>query len=105
MIKYANLEGYKNLGEIKMFSHLYQFIEVDKDRPMVILIHAYEDDTKIFKGYLYNLTLTYNSIPITDKELNILEAYIGKATQVELPDFIKGTILENQFKAFNQIKD
>lgn len=105
MIKYANLKGYKNLGEVQIFSHLYQFIESDKDRPMIILINAYESDAKIFKGFLYNLTSTYKSISITDEELNTLETYIGKATQVELLDFIKGTIIENQFKEFTQIKD
>ena len=102
MIKYAEIDGYKNLGEIEMLSHLYQFIEKDKPEPMVILIHAYESETRIFKGYLYNSTKTYRSVPLEDTEKAIIEIYTGKAEQVDFDKFIVGTILEAGYIGFSK---
>lgn len=100
MIKYANIEGYNNLGEIQMFSHLYQFIERDKATPMIILIHAYECDTKVFKGYIFNSSQTYENIPLTDTEINQIEIYTGKLQQIDFKEFIVGTIAEASHKDF-----
>jgi hypothetical protein len=100
MIKYAEIEGYINLGEVKIFSHVYQLIEKDKDTPMVILIHAYECSTKIFKGFIFNKNQTYESIPLTDAELSEIEKLTGKAEQVDFKQFVIGTILEDVFKDY-----
>ena len=123
MIKYANIEGYNNLGEIQMFSHLYQFRERDKATPMIILIHAYECDTKVFKGYIFNSSQTYENIPLTDTEINQIEVYTGriltedfslgrntekvegvcvydKLQQIDFKKFIVGTILEDLYEDF-----
>jgi hypothetical protein len=100
MIKYAKIDGYNNLGEIQMFSHLYQFIENDKETPMIILIHAYEEDVKIFKGYVFNYTKTYKSVPINEAELNVIEQYVGKAKQIDFNEFIIGTIAEDYYEEF-----
>ena len=53
MIKYVNIKGYINRGEIYPFSHYYQFIQNNDDTPIIILVHAYECETKVFKGYLF----------------------------------------------------
>lgn len=103
MIKYADIKGYKNLGEIQLFSHLYQFIEIDKDTPMTILIHAYECDVKIFKGYVFNKTNTYKSISLTNEEITSIEPYVGKINQVNFNEFIVGTIIEDYYKNFKEI--
>lgn len=34
MIKYATIEGYRNIGEIQIFSHVYQFVENVEENPM-----------------------------------------------------------------------
>lgn len=100
MIKYAEIKGYDNLGEIQMFSHLYQFMEKGKEIPMTILVHAYECDTQIFKGYLFNNTRSYESVPITEDELNEIQKYTGTAKQVDFKEIIVGTILEDDYKNF-----
>jgi hypothetical protein len=102
MIKYAEIDGYENLGELQMFSHLYQFIEKDKETPMIILIHAYECDTKVFKGYVFNETQTYNSIPLNNNEIEEIEKYTGKLEQVQFIKFIMGTIVEDSCKGFKE---
>jgi hypothetical protein len=105
MIKYADVKGYKNLGEIQLFSHLYQFIELDNDTPMIILVHAYECDTQIFKGYVFNNTNTYKSIPLTNEELISIETYTGKANQINFDKFIIGTIIEEACKDYKEKKE
>ena len=100
MIKYVDIDGYKNLGEVQLFSHLYQFIETEKDTPMTILVHAYECDTKIFKGYVFDKTKTYKSVRLTEGELETIEGATGKAEQTDFPEFIKGTIAEEYYKEF-----
>ena len=100
MIKCSKIKGYKNLGEVQIFSHLYQFIEKDKDIPMVILVHAYEYDTQIFKGCLFSKTQTYKSVPLTEIETQEIEKWTGKVKQVNFNKFIIGTILEDNYKNF-----
>jgi hypothetical protein len=100
MIKYASIDGYKNLGEIELFSHLYQFMEKGKETPMTILIHAYECETKFFKGYVFNNTKTYKSIPLTELEIKEIEKYTGTGQQVDFLKFIIGTIVEDYYKDF-----
>jgi hypothetical protein len=100
MIKYVKIPGYTNLGEIQTFSHLYQFMENGKETPMTILVHAYECDTKIFKGYVFNKTGIYKSVPLTNDELSKIEQATGKAKQVDFKDFITGTIVEEFYKDF-----
>ena len=100
MIKYVDISGYTNLGEVQMFSHLYQFMEKDKEIPMTILVHAYECGTKIFKGYVFNKTATYKSVPLTEEELSKIEWATGKVEQLDFKDFIVGTIAEDCYKDF-----
>jgi hypothetical protein len=104
MIKYVDIPGYKNLGEAKMFSHLYQFIEDGKDTPMIILVHAYECDTKIFKGFAFLKTGTYKSVPLTEEEKLKIESATGEAEQINFLEFIKGTILEDSYKDFKELE-
>jgi hypothetical protein len=100
MIKYVDISGYKNLGETQPFSHLYQFMEIGKETPATIIVHAYECDTKIFKGYVFNKTKTYKSVQLTEDELRAIEQATSKAEQIDFPEFIKGTIAEEYYKEF-----
>lgn len=102
MIKYANVLGYENLGEVQMFSHLYQMIEKDKETPMVILIHAYGNDDKIFKGYVFTKTKTTESVPLTEEERKAIEFCTGSLKQVPFKDFVTGTILEDGYADFKE---
>lgn len=100
MIKYATIDGYKNFGEISMFSHLYQFMQENKETPMTILIHAYECKPKVFKGYIFNKDKTYRSIPLENSEKKTIDNYVGDSEQVEFNEFIKGTIAEEYYSCF-----
>lgn len=102
MIKYMDLEGYRNLGELRMFSHLYMFREENKETPMIILIHAYECDAKVFKGYLFNKSKTFKTVELTNLEIEKLETYVGKLQQVSFNAFIKETIAEEEYSDFTE---
>lgn len=91
MIKYAEIEGYRNIGEINSFSHLYQFIENVEENPKIILIQAYECDAKVFKGFLYNNSKTFINIDLLDNEIEEIEKYCGDATQIDFDELIKET--------------
>ena len=100
MIKYANIKGYTNIGEVQLFSHLYQFREENKELPKIILIRAYDGDIKIFKGYIFDKTKTYESIPLIDLELSEIEKYTGHAKQFDFNEFIIGTVIEDYYKNY-----
>jgi len=102
MIKYAKIEKYKNIGEIKMFSHLYQFIEDVGNTPKIILIHAYECDTKVFKGFLYNKSKTFKSVNLLDNESAEIESCCGKLTQVGFDELIKETAFAETCAGFKK---
>lgn len=102
MIKYLDIEGYSNLGERSMFSHVYQWTEKNSVNPKIILINAFElgRKPKAFKGYLYHETKTFTSVPIIDGELSEIENLVGKIKEVDFDMFIKNTIFEDAFKGF-----
>lgn len=91
MIKYGEIEGYANVGGIKAFSHVYQFIEKESKIPKVILVHAYECDTEVFKGYLAHNTKTFQNVDLKEEERDKIEGYCGKLTQVGFDKFIENT--------------
>jgi response regulator RpfG family c-di-GMP phosphodiesterase len=97
LIKYANIDGYTNLGEVQMFSHLYQWIEKVNESPKVILITAYEEKQKVFKGYIYTKSKQYKSIPIDMNELKEVKNLVGKIEQVDFKEFIVDTLLDNEY--------
>lgn len=105
MIKYAKIEGYKNLGELGILSHLYSLIQVNKETPMIILIHAYEGNQQVFKGYVFNKTSTFKGVPLEAAEAAEIESIIGKFEQVEFLEFIKETLFEKEYSSFTEVKD
>jgi hypothetical protein len=70
---------------------------------MIIIIHAYECATKIFKGFVCKSTKTYQSVELTKEEIDTLEQYVGTSTQVNFDAFIVGTILEESFKDYKDL--
>ena len=103
MIKYAEIEGYRNLGEIQMFSHVYQFIENVEENPKIILIHAYVGETKVFKGFLYDNSKTFKSVKLLDNEIEEIEKYCGDATQIDFDEIIKETEFADLYKDFKKM--
>ena len=103
MIKYAEIEGYRNLGEIQMFSHVYHFMENVEENPKIILIHAYEGDTKVFKGFLYNNSGTFKSVELLENETKKIENYCWKVTQVDFDEIIKETEFADLYKDFKKM--
>lgn len=102
MIKYAEINGYKNLGECGMFTHLYEWIEKDKETPLVIIVHAYECKPKVFKGYIFNEIEKFQDVPVIDGELSEVEKFVGeKIEQCSFTDFIKGTLLEEDYGKYS----
>ena len=104
MIKYAEIKDYKNVGEIQMFSHVYQFIENVEENPKIILIHAYAGDTKVFKGFLYNNSKTFINVDLSEEEIKLIEGYCGKVTQVGFDEFIKETEFADLYKDFRKVE-
>lgn len=103
MIKYTNVNGYSNRGEIYPLTHYYQFMQEGVDSPMTILVHAYECEAKAFKGYLYNLTKTFKSIPMTNEEIGAIEKVTGKLTQIDFNEIIKGAEFEEAYAGYCKI--
>ena len=105
MIKYATIEGYRNIGEIQIFSHVYQFVENVEENPKIILIHAYESETKVFKGFLYNNSGTFKSVDLLETEIKEIENYCGKLTQLDFDEVIKETEFADLYKNFKKMEE
>lgn len=102
MIKYAKLDGYNNRGEVQMFSHVYEFVEINKNEPIIILIHAYSAPNIIFKGYLYERTKTFKSVPLLDSERKVIEECVGAVTQCPFNEFINITGFAGIYKGYKE---
>jgi hypothetical protein len=100
MIKYLELADYINLGEIQTFSHVYQFMERNKSNPITILINAYVPDAKIFKGRVWNKSKSFEKIELSKDEKATIEHYTGNLNEVNFPDFIKNTVIEEPYSNF-----
>lgn len=103
MIKYVDLPGYKNLGELGMFSHFYQFMQSGAETPITILLHAYEGDIKAFKGYLLHANKTFQSVPITPEERSTLEPFVGTITQVNLDELVAGSVFQGGLDGYKSV--
>jgi hypothetical protein len=99
MIKYLELEGYTNFGEVQMCSHVYQFRQKEVSCPIIILIYAYAG-SRIFKGLIFDKSKTYKTLQLTKTELTKIEEYTGKLKECDLEEFIKDTIVEEQLKNY-----
>ena len=105
MIKYADVPGYTNYGEVVPFSHVYQFRQVDVDIPMIIVIHAsYESKAKLFKGFLFDAKETFESVPLCAYERTALERCAGVIEQCDLDVVLAGTELEHQITGYSKIE-
>lgn len=99
MIKYANIKGYSNLGEVA--SHLYQWIEDRHDTPKVILVRAYDTETKLWSGYLFNETKVAEYVNVDIKSDMDM---INEADRVKsFKEFLKGHSFEVGFKDFKEV--
>jgi hypothetical protein len=96
------LENYNNIGEVAMFSHVYQFIEENKQTPIVILVNAYNGENNIFKGYLFNDSKTYKNESLTLYEKNKIEEYTGKLNEVGFAELIKNTVFKDEFTDYKE---
>lgn len=103
MIKYVELDGYDNYGESAPFSHIYQFMQRGDNERSTILVHAYECDTEVFKGYLFHNSKTYKSIPLTDHERTKIEGATGKLSEVPFHKFIEGTSIKEFFADYTEL--
>lgn len=101
MIKYAKIEGFRNLGEVELFSHIYQFIELKKEHPKTILIEGYtHNPNKVFKGYVFRGKQTWDSVPLTPEEKEVIASCVGNIVEVDFTTFISGIPLLEGFKDF-----
>lgn len=98
MIKYAKIEGYKNLGEVQ--SHIYQWIAEEPDKEgnrVIILIKAYSvSPPMIFKGIVLGYSNSYKPINITE-DLKEVESLIGITELSVLKD------IDDSFNTFTLI--
>jgi hypothetical protein len=103
MIKYVELKGYSNSGEVGVFSHLYRFFERDSEDPVMIFIHAYEvTPTKVFKGRVHTETKSYKNIDLTLDEKETLEQSVGELHQTDFIDFANGHALLSFARTFTE---
>ncbi len=106
MIKFMKLEGYVNIGEIQLFSHVYQLYEENKNEPILILINAYnteKNENKVFKGFVYEKSKQYKCVKLSDNEIDEIKKYIGGFREVDLEIFVKDTVLCNSINNFQKI--
>lgn len=96
MIKYAEIKGYKNLGEVA--HHLYQWMEDTEEDMTVILVRAYDTESKVFKGKIYNSTDQYVSLPILENELDDVESIIGKCEVITDANVISEGFTDKKYK-------
>lgn len=104
MIKYAELPGYHNCGELIPFSHFYQFMQMGTDTPVIIVLHAYEGETKAFKGYLFHKKKTFENVPLTTEERKALNNFVGEITQVDLDELFSGSDFEKEISGYQKVE-
>lgn len=93
MIKYADIKGYKDLGEVS--PHLYQWLSKDDTKELrpTIIVRAYDTSPKIFKGIILSKSQEYYPLEITE-DLSELESFVGELEVVtdlkDLSEDLKG---------------
>jgi hypothetical protein len=102
MIKYAKINGYNGRGECGFDTHLYQWMEENKETPKIIFIRAYDVKPKAWCGYLFMKKKTYVNCEMTE-DLSDAKACLG-GCDIEIvkdfKDFIKDHEFEDDFKEF-----
>lgn len=84
MVKYAEVKGYKAMGEIS--PHIYQWVELGAEIQKVIILRAYDiAEPTIFCGYIYE-TYTFKSCKIDQSLLVNIEAMLD--TKVKIVTYI-----------------
>lgn len=106
MIKYLNLQGYINLGEFGMFSHIYRFVKQENGKNLFIIVNGYETNN-MWIGYLFD-NKTYENVKLSDSEEKFIDdnisEYVGDITRInDLAEFSKGTILQDEISKYKQI--
>jgi hypothetical protein len=106
MIKYHELEGYKNCGEIGMFSHVYEFWQI-KEPHRIILIRAFDVPVaSVYKGVLLSDGRQYEkSQQLTYDEKESLEYLLGEIKECRFQDIFSGTGLAEGMKDWTPIPD
>lgn len=112
MIKYAEIKGYRGVGEVA--PHLYQWVEMKdlsksgkvkalKDRyGAIVLVRAYDTDAKIWCGYIINGNKTYiNGTSKPKRDYDDISKLLGGVEFVtDLKDFLEGSEVESQFDEY-----
>jgi len=110
MIKYTNVPGFINAGEVGFGTHLYQFVESEVPEGMlrlIILVRAYDQKSTCWVGYVTNNDMKIRNQPQRLNLMNVkdVEGLVGKLELVNsFGDFIKGNSMENYFKDFEEVK-
>lgn len=101
MIKYAKIEGYIPMGETYMMSHVYQWREDVDELPIMILVRAYDTETKMWTGLLLNNTkeIIYKDIDIKTDDKMIKDAKVFNS----LKELLKGHATENVFEDYKEV--
>lgn len=102
MIKYAEIDGYQNRGDVGNFSHVYQFAERFATVRRIILVHAYEGRASVFKGYAYDKTKEFINDRLSAHEREVIEQHCGKFEQVGFDEFAKRTPLSSWYEEFKE---
>ena len=101
MVQHINIPGYISLKEV---GNIYQWISGDESTPKTILLRRFRGVPIVFKGYLYYETKEYVNLDVESWELMEIEQLLGKATLVDLKEFIEGTILK-ECEIFSQFTE
>ncbi|MFX1590145.1 MAG: hypothetical protein ACFFC1_18555 [Promethearchaeota archaeon] len=106
MIKYLNLQGYINLGEFGMFSHIYRFVKQENAKNLFILVNGYKTNNNLWIGYIFD-NKVYENIKLSNTEekfiIENIAEYVGSITRInDLTEFSKGTILQDEINKYKR---
>lgn len=92
MIKYCNVEGYKNFGEVE--PHIYLWVKIDTMKNTLengnatfLAVNAYEEETLVFHGEIFHDDKQFKVLNFDKSILKEIKNILGKVKIVPLNEF------------------
>ena len=98
MMKFLSIKNYSSMGEIVPKSNIYEFIRIENNIVISIMIDA--GNSKIWKGYIFETKGKYIEEPLNAYEIKNIMDLTGILKICCFDDFIDGSILYDYYKLF-----